>query len=197
MRAVSQPPPAGDDAATAARAGVVRLRRMTAADVEQVLRLEQLCFPEEPWDAAAYVQELRAGRGSLYWVLDAAPSGRPELPPLLGNAGLRLAGRTAHITTIAIHPDWRRRHLGEWLLLHLLGVARAAGARRVLLEVRAANAAAQALYRKLGFVRIARLGHYYAGEDGTADVLALNHLDSPGVWRRLRRAQESVVIDLS
>jgi len=52
-----------------------------------------------------------------------------------------------HIATIAVHPDYRRRGIGERILAEALHDGYQAGTRHALLEVRAGNEAAQNLYR--------------------------------------------------
>jgi ribosomal-protein-alanine N-acetyltransferase len=84
----------------------------------------------------------------------------------------------AHITTMAVHPEHRRKKIGEALLVHLLRTAFQRGATRATLEVRAGNAGAQRLYEKYGFVTVAYLQGYYSdtGEDG--HLMWLNPLEA-------------------
>jgi ribosomal-protein-alanine N-acetyltransferase len=85
---------------------------------------------------------------------------------LIGYAGLRVTRQVAHITTIAIHPDWRGEGLGELLVLILMRQSLAVSKNRVTLEVRAANRTAQNLYRKFGFrFTGTHRGYYRNGED--------------------------------
>lgn len=155
---------------------------MRVEDLDAIMDLEERSFPT-PWTAATYRQELR-NRTASYWVVRAAAP-HADTPPILAYAGLWHLGEEAHITTIAVHPAWRRRSLGEWTLLHLLGKARDAGADSVTLEVRVANRSAIALYHKLGFVTVGvRRGYYQAtGED--ARLLTLNGLSRPALWAEL------------
>ena len=60
--------------------------------------------------------------------------------------------RTGEIPVMGVHPDFRHRGLGEAMLRWTLAWFREQGMRRAKLIVRADNAAAIALYRKLGFV---------------------------------------------
>lgn len=167
---------------------------MTPDDVPRVMELEPLCF-SSPWSAATYYHELRS-RHASYWVVRPGPHlAEDSVPPLLGYAGLWLLGEEAHVTTIATHPEWRRRHLGEWLLLRLIGVARKAGARLVTLEVRVRNAPAIALYTKLNFQEVGlRKGYYHdTGED--ARLFTLFGLDRPEVWRRLEERRQAIELE--
>jgi ribosomal-protein-alanine N-acetyltransferase len=83
----------------------------------------------------------------------------------------------AHIATIAVHPDFRRQGIGEQVLLAALRAARAEGARWAFLEVRAGNTAAQAMYRKYGFVVDGRRPKYYKDNNEDAILMSLEGLN--------------------
>lgn len=74
---------------------------------------------------------------------------------------------TAHITTIGVAPEHRRRDLASRLLVHLEDALRAKGVSTVVLEVRLSNLVAQELYRRRGYASVQLLKNYYSnGEDG-------------------------------
>ncbi len=180
------------------------VRRMQEQDIPDVMEIERRSFPS-PWPESAYRYELLYRSDSRFYVL--RPAGEPppatgwrdrlwsalrrgEGPPLLGYIGLRLYRDTAHISTFAIHPDWRGRGLGEFLLLAALEKALDNGVRRVTLEVRASNRVAQQLYIKVGFVRTGiRPAYYRDGED--AWLMMLGPLDEARV-ARLRELRQEV-----
>src|SRR5689334_3843195 len=70
---------------------------------------------------------------------------------IVGYAGLWLMTDEAHVTTIAVHPDFRGKYVGELLLISLIDRSILIGARWVTLEVRVTNYVAQSLYRKYTF----------------------------------------------
>lgn len=72
----------------------------------------------------------------------------------------------AHLTTIGIAPEHRRRGLAIRLLNHLEEVLRIKGVSTIVLEVRVGNHSAKALYKLAGFISVNRLPSYYSdGED--------------------------------
>ena len=77
----------------------------------------------------------------------------------------------AHIATIASHPEWRGRGVGELLLLNMLRVAQQIQAINTTLEVRVSNQAAQNLYRKYNFEEVGRRKAYY--QDNREDALIM------------------------
>lgn len=79
-----------------------------------------------------------------------------------------------HILQLCVAPPFRRRGIARRLLQPLLAEAEAQHW-ALLLEVRAGNSAAIALYRNLGFVASGRRKNYYAnrGDAGTEDALLM------------------------
>lgn len=133
---------------------------MTMADVGDVSELEQRAFPT-PWSANTYRAELRNNQRSHYWVVRPSAGVSTGLPPILAYGGYWLLGDEIHIVTLAAHPNWRRRRLGEWLLLFMLETGCHQGATAVTLEVRRSNTSAIRLYEKTGFVQVGVRKHYY------------------------------------
>lgn len=159
------------------------IRPMEPDDVPTVAAIERLSFPT-PWPMSSFLYELSHPKRAYYHVLlkpgidRVAPSGRgwrrwlrgavglPEESRVIGYVGFRRRSAETHISTIAVHPDWRGKGLGELLLLTALEKGLELGAHVVSLEVRASNQVAQNLYRKYGF-RFASVhrGYYRDGED--------------------------------
>jgi ribosomal-protein-alanine N-acetyltransferase len=83
----------------------------------------------------------------------------------------------SHILNICIHPNWQRRGLGKKLIQRLLKVARQHGAESVLLEVRASNKAAQALYHQMGFTEVGLRRNYYPAQNSTREDALLFTLE--------------------
>lgn len=92
---------------------------------------------------------------------------------ILGYAGMWVGDGAgdADLLTIATIPQARRRKVASRLLTELVGTARRAGCRAVLLEVRASNAAAQSLYAAHGFTRIGLRRRYYQAPQEDAVVM--------------------------
>jgi len=97
----------------------------------------------------------------------------PDDVVLVARAGARLAGAgimffgtdEARLNLLAVAPPWQRSGLGTRLVRWLEASALTAGISVVYLEVRAANAGAQAFYRSLGYCRVQRLPGYYLGRE--------------------------------
>ncbi|MBI5649302.1 MAG: ribosomal protein S18-alanine N-acetyltransferase, partial [Chloroflexi bacterium] len=102
-----------------------------------------------------------------------APNGKA---PIVGYAGFWMMTDEAHISTIASHPDWRRRGIGELLLLAMIEAAAEQNARVLTLEVRVSNQDAQVLYRKHGFNIVGERKHYYSDNQEDALIMTTPHI---------------------
>lgn len=148
-----------------------RLRPAVHADEEALCALERLAFGPRSWGADSVRGSLDAAGVAV--VVAEAPGGDPK-----GFAMWRDLGEEAEILTLGVAMDARRAGLGALLLDAAIKAARAAGARRMFLEVDAGNEPAIRLYRKGGFVDAGLRKGYY--RDGTDAVVMALDLARPG-----------------
>ena len=78
-----------------------------------------------------------------------------------GFAVMQFGDERAHLALLCVAPESQRRGIARRLVEWLVESARVAGIEQVGLELRTDNAAALALYQRLGFVECARLADYY------------------------------------
>jgi len=143
---------------------VSTVRAMTWRDIPRLAELEQELFAGDAWLAETWWAEL-AGRPRREYVVLEGMSG------IEGYAGVDHGGDVADIMTVAVSPERRGRGLGDRLVDTLLDRARSRGAGAVMLEVRADNDAARALYRRHGFAEISVRRYYYQPGDVDAVVM--------------------------
>jgi len=77
----------------------------------------------------------------------------------------------AHITNIAVHPEFRRNNIGYLLLESLIQLARRECVQSMTLEVRKNNIIAQGLYKKYGFKEVGVRKGYYSDNDEDAIIM--------------------------
>ena len=150
---------------------------MALDDVAAVHEIERLSF-RTPWPAYAFEQELKGNRLARYLVARAGDR-------VVGFAGIWTMVDDAHITTFGVHPDWRRQGIGRQLLLNLAELSAAIGAKRMTLEVRASNLAAQALYRAFDFDVVGRRTGYYTDDGEDALIMTTPELEGPAMRERV------------
>jgi len=154
-----------------------QLRRLQLADLPELQAIERLSLPT-PTKAGTYEYELTRNDLAHYQAL--MVNGRS----LIGYSGYWLIAEEAHISILAIHPNWRRRGLGELLLLNMFNLTQAQSATRATLEVRAYNTAAQALYKKYNFIVVGERSRYY--RDGESALIMTAELPLPDLGQRCR-----------
>lgn len=165
-------------------------RQMQLEDIEQVVAIDRLSFPT-PWPERSYRFEVTQNPASRMFVL-ATPSeedvdesgwlarlaGRNHRNQMIiGFSGCWVVAGEVHISTIAVHPNWRRRKLGELLLWGTVREAILHRAEMVTLEVRMSNTVAQNLYRKYHFEPVGLRKGYYRDNREDALMMTLKPLD--------------------
>ncbi|HWE55156.1 MAG TPA: ribosomal protein S18-alanine N-acetyltransferase [Acidimicrobiales bacterium] len=156
---------------TEAETQSVHLVPMRRRHLRSVLRIETQVYPR-PWTLSLFLGELGI-RASRHYVV-ARIDGQ-----VVGYAGLMLSLDEAHVTTIAVDPEWQRHRIGSRLMVNLTRAAFARGARHMTLEVRVSNGAAQHMYRKFGFETEGVRKNYYAESKEDALIMWVHdiHLD--------------------
>jgi len=157
---------------------------MTLADIPAVQAIEQASF-SAPWPPNAYQSELETNRLAHYLVIRVGAE-------IVGYAGLWLMVDEAHVTTFAIHPNWRRRGLGERLLLAVLDVAIDRRASEATLEVRLSNLPARRLYEKFGFRPVGLRPRYYSDNGEDALIMTTDPLADPAMRERIARLRAAI-----
>jgi ribosomal-protein-alanine N-acetyltransferase len=137
------------------------IRRLTYADLPQVIAIERRAFPT-PWSLAMFVLEL------------SKPSGICLAAMLEGRLSAYLIcsryDRVWHIMNVAVDPDCRRRGLATALLSRLIERVDDEDARYTL-EVRRSNHPAIELYERFGFLVAGMRRRYY--QDNGEDALVM------------------------
>ncbi|MGB7873168.1 MAG: ribosomal protein S18-alanine N-acetyltransferase [Anaerolineales bacterium] len=144
------------------------VRKMEIEDVPAAHEIDKSSFTL-PWPERSLRFEVSDNPVARCWVAEL--EGR-----VVGMLVLWMIIDEAHIATLAIHPDFRRQGIAEQLLITALRKAHAEGAQTALLEVRAENQAAQALYAKYGFDVVGRREHYYKDNNEDAVLMTLSRL---------------------
>ena len=149
----------------------VRFRRMLPEDVEQVYAIDVLSF-KLPWSVRSYRYEVTENQASRDWVAEAVDDqGHTQI---VGMIVVWVILDEAHVATIAVHPDFRRRGIGRQLLALALLDALESGVTQSLLEVRRGNLNAKAIYEQFGFEVVGVRPGYYADNHEDALLMTLN-----------------------
>ena len=138
------------------------ITEMNAAHVPQVAELERICFAD-PWSEKSVASELD-NKWALWLVA-------VEDVRVIGYIGSQTSIDETDVMNVAVHPDFRRRGIAESLIIRLVEELKNRGSHALMLEVRASNAPAIALYEKLGFLQVGCRKNYYRNPKEDALIL--------------------------
>lgn len=141
-------------------------RFMEESDLDAIMELEKRCFTV-PWSREAFHNELHQNQFACYIVLE-------QENQIIGYCGAWLVIDEAHITNVAILPEYQGKGLGKALMNKMIEHSRETGIERMTLEVRKSNLVAQSLYKKLGFQEGAVRKNYYSDNQEDAIVMWVN-----------------------
>lgn len=155
----------------------IEITSMRRRHLRSVLRIEVQSYPR-PWSLGLYLSELALGSMRCYVVARM----RGEV---VGYGGLMFMGPDAHVTTLAVAPEFQRRGIGRRLMLALARHAVEQGSENLTLEVRVTNEAAIELYRQFGFAPAGIRRNYYVEVNEDALVMWANDINTLGYSARL------------
>ena len=196
-----------------------RVDPMRVADLPAVMEIERVSFTA-PWTINAFEYELhyneaaryfvarkngrteRAGTGKIarpFWArwLPVEPSAQTPRDPVLGYGGFWKMVDETHISTIAVAPQYRRRGIGELLVIAMIEASQAIGAKLMTLEVRKSNTSAQALYRKYQFEIAGERKRYYSDNGEDAWIMTTSEITAARFNARLRELRTALLARLA
>ena len=141
---------------------MMKIENMAACHVVQVADLEKICF-SDPWNEESVASELVNPLSLWLVALDGER--------VAGYVGSQSVLGEADMMNIAVHPDYRRQGVAALLITALVDRLRENEVHCLLLEVRASNEPAKALYAKLGFGEVGRRKNYYRNPKEDALIL--------------------------
>lgn len=140
----------------------ITISLMKAEDIDEVLDISSLSF-SVCWSKSSYIQEL-TNPVAKYFIAKIDNK-------VVGFAGTWIVLDEAHITNIAVHPNYRKQGIASKLLEELLNYCKNKGCIAYTLEVRSSNKAAKALYEKYNFKQDGIRKGYY--EDNKEDAILM------------------------
>lgn len=142
----------------------VKILPMQKSDIDNVLKIEEVAYGDHHWSKDSFYGELSNELAHYYCAFDLKDN-------LLGYAGSWLILDEAHITTIAIAPEYRRKKIGEALVTKILDSCYENEIKYITLEVRVSNIPAISLYEKYGFKSLGSRKGYYQNNNEDALIM--------------------------
>lgn len=144
---------------------LISIEDMKACHIDAVAELEKACF-HIPWSRRSFCDELNNPLAHYFVAMVDST--------VAGYCGIWDVAGEGHITNVAVHPAFRRRHAASALLERVFAHAKQEGLTLVTLEVRESNYAARRLYSKYGFEKIGIRKRYYGDNHEDAVIMTKN-----------------------
>ena len=173
----------------------IEIKPLTSTEVSEVVALDQICLGGL-WQKEAYLREIDSDKSTLIALHLSEPIFNVRRQ-IIGMGCLWSIVEEAHITLLAVHPDYRCQGLGQLLLFKLLEDAIARKLEWATLEVNENNLAAVNLYQKYGFKIAGKRKNYYQPAGDDALVLWLKNIQHSEFKSRLRQWQSQLSDRLS
>ncbi len=145
------------------------IRRMTAADLMHIMRIEETNHPY-PWSEAIMSDCFKDNYVSYVYIQD---------DEIIGYIIQTIAADESNILNVCVDYKFRKNGIAEKLMFEALNYCKSNGIHTVFLEVRSSNMPAINLYNKCAFVEVGVRNGYYPAKNGREDaiVMALEILD--------------------
>ncbi|MEA5599406.1 ribosomal protein S18-alanine N-acetyltransferase [Rivularia sp. UHCC 0363] len=150
-----------------------QIQPLSNEHLSAILELDKICFGGL-WSEAAYEREIDSPNSEMQGLFCFNNADK-----LLGMGCFWSILEEAHITILAVNPQYHRQGIGAALLYSLIETARDRGLERATLEVRASNQAAISLYEKFGFKTAGKRRRYYQDNGEDALILWLGGIQKP------------------
>jgi ribosomal-protein-alanine N-acetyltransferase len=147
-----------------------RIYKMKTDDLDEVMQIERESF-SMPWSRWMFERELEDNKRAYFLVAKNSNE-------ILGYVGFWMVFDEAHVVTIAVRSDCRRKGVGTMLLASALVVAENLGAKKATLEVRLTNTPAQNMYNEFGFEIISIRKGFYTDTGEDAYVMWIYNLEN-------------------
>lgn len=142
----------------------ITITNMKLEDIDGVIKIEESAYGDHHWSKESFLNEINNELAKYY-------SLRSSNGELAGYAGCWHILEEAHITTIAIKPEYRRKKYAESLLKRIIDDCYLEKIKYITLEVRVSNTPAINLYTKYGFSSFGTRKGYY--QDNNEDALIM------------------------
>jgi ribosomal-protein-alanine N-acetyltransferase len=139
------------------------IRNMESEDIDNILELENMSF-STPWSKESFIKEIEENKLARYIVAKSNDK-------IIGYGGMWLILDEAHITNIAVHPEYRGEGIGNKLLNGLVDISKETMIKRMTLEVRKSNDPAINLYKNNDFIEVGIRPGYYSDTNEDAIIM--------------------------
>lgn len=151
----------------------ITVKAMQKADIDSVFEIEAKSYGNHHWSKDAFYSEVKNRVAKYYTAKD-------DKDVIMGYIGTWHIVDEAHITTLAVHPEYRRQHVADALIVKSLKDCYNEFIKYITLEVRVSNIPAIKLYEKYGFKSLGTRKGYYQDNNEDALIMWTENIFSDG-----------------
>lgn len=160
-----------------------RIERMSLSVLDEVMGIEEKAYGEHHWSRESFVGEINNKVSSYNCAIN-------ENGNCCGYLGMWKIIDEAHITNLAVHPDFRRKGVAKVLLINALKECYEEKIKFLTLEVRASNIKAFTLYEKFGFKSLGIRKKYYQDNNEDALIMWSENIFSENYKQRFQQLEK-------
>jgi ribosomal-protein-alanine N-acetyltransferase len=149
----------------------------TVEALPDILKIEEACF-SAPWTRRMLEAELSGNPFANFLVAKRIPPGEVGSVSIIGYLCFWVVFEEVRLMNLAVIESMQHKGIARALVTQALEVGLAQAAMRAVLEVRASNHAAHALYRRLGFRDVTTRPMYYTNPIEDALLMELDPIVS-------------------
>ena len=140
------------------------IKQMSQEDIEEVVKVEEAAYGEHHWAKSSFYDEMNNNLAKYYCAKNSENI-------MVAYAGTWNIIDEGHITTLAVKPEYKRKHIGEALIIKILENCYLSKIKYLTLEVRESNIPAIKLYEKYGFKSLGTRKGYYQDNNENALIM--------------------------
>lgn len=166
------------------------LSNMKSYDISNVVKIESMSFGDHHWSEDAFENELQNELAHYYVV-------KNDDGEILGFIGFWLIFEEAHVTTLCVHPDYRKNNIASVLINEMIKCCYKNMVKFITLEVRVSNIPAITLYEKFGFYSVGIRKAYYQNNNEDAMIMFTNNIfysQFKNVYDKIRLKLEEIEV---
>lgn len=162
-----------------------KIEKMTLASLDEVMAIEALAYSQHHWSRDSFVAEINNQISNYSCATN-------KENRIVGYLGLWKIIDEAHITNLAVHPDFRRKGVAKLLLFDALEQCYKEKIKYLTLEVRVSNEGAINLYESFGFKSLGVRKKYYQNNNEDALIMWSENIFSENYKKRFNKIKEDI-----
>ena len=143
---------------------MLKIENMQLYHLDNIMEIESKCYGEHHWARNSFVNEINNSISQYLCAID-------DENRCLGYLGMWKIIDEAHVTNLAVHPDFQRQGVAHFLIVNSIERCYQEKIKYITLEVRASNEKAKRLYEQFGFKSLGVRKKYY--QDNNEDAIIM------------------------